>query len=596
MRVQGSGRARGFSVGTTLVVAFVALLIGSTLAALTTMNLQFASGYMGQMQAEMAARSVVAQFIHEQDQLPSHPLEPNAAPALRTRYHDRPVFPSPAPELPGRVAVTFDPGQPYFSVDNSQGDRPAAGWNDRGTTSCSIPPYSVDLIISVEAAGRTYRYEAIIQRKWPYVLTFPATAELSPIFAMSLGPTGTWQSTGQPVPTIVDGAVFCVNRSVQLPNTELSLPVLFQVPAVPQAGSLPLPVAAHPPGPETSQQVLCQLARASAQRNKVNDNVGVVVGPSLLGGLLGAQFGTGTRLHGRVDFAGSPPPVPVQVMPGATFDGSVRAHVGSDARMLRLREALRQPELPANTIDLTEKLPLRRGGGGWYVLENQTVKLGANVQDSPTVPGTPPLQGGGALPTVSVRGSSFVLKNSLSTRDITSQDETSSPVTTCNSGSLELEDCVLRIEGDLDLYLPGSSPPSSASAPARTSPSVPPVANIRGNNATLIVTGDLTLSNGNLNALDMGMVIYCGGLFCQAAGTYNGLIIAREKALFFPGAGNGLHINGGLLVGGSRSFCLPGQLEIPFGLWGTHLTYDPRYLKPLQATGSHELLVLRKVP
>ncbi|HEY4002135.1 MAG TPA: hypothetical protein VGO93_24905, partial [Candidatus Xenobia bacterium] len=170
----------GAALGVVVAVVLFVMLLAMLMATLTVFNLDMADGFSEGTQAEALARAAVTQFIYEQDQTPpGSPLgslpSPAATPSpFAVRYAPpNQVFPDGGAHLPGTVHVTFDATQPYFSIDNSLSDLPAAGWTDQGTANLSVPPYSVDLVVTVTTGRHTSHYEATVERRWPYVLAGP---------------------------------------------------------------------------------------------------------------------------------------------------------------------------------------------------------------------------------------------------------------------------------------------------------------------------------------------------------------------------------------------------------------------------------------
>lgn len=161
-------------------------------------------------------------------------------------------------------------------------------------------------------------------------------------------------------------------------------------------------------------------------------------------------------------------------------------------------------------------------------------------------------------------------------------------------GSLTLQDVSLAVDGDFCLqnYV------------------------LKGSHATLIVDGTLTLDGGYLDAGDNSMVIFCRRLIMKAQGNYNGLIVAEKgAALYGAGAASapaapGLHIRGGLLVGGTDLLVVGDPTQgvtlgsvsnkvlasiTPLQMRGLMLSsckleYEPRYLHGLNNFGNYEVL------
>ena len=91
------------------------------------------------------------------------------------------------PYLPGTAQIHFSPKQPFFSTDNSAGPGLRQGWSDVGTVHQSVPAYSMSLVINQQCGRQVQHFEAIIQRRWPYVLSTPPIVSASKAFQMVPG-------------------------------------------------------------------------------------------------------------------------------------------------------------------------------------------------------------------------------------------------------------------------------------------------------------------------------------------------------------------------------------------------------------------------
>jgi hypothetical protein len=195
-------RRRGVALGTVLSVVTLLVLLGVALAAMATFGLSVAGNFYRGAQAEMIARAAMVQFISEQSQSVTSVLAPAAVDPLLTRYQS-PVFPDGGTSFPGTAAITFETSQPWYSVDNSNGDVPAAGYVDLGTANHSVPPYSVDLVVSVTIGSGVWHFEALLQRRWPYAVTTPNQVSLFPMVSY-----GGFRRIANRPPSVVQGAVY----------------------------------------------------------------------------------------------------------------------------------------------------------------------------------------------------------------------------------------------------------------------------------------------------------------------------------------------------------------------------------------------------
>lgn len=139
-----------------MMLAF--LLVGQSL-----MDLSTAERFRRDRASEELALSAVQQFKSEAARVRNQP-------GYWLARFRRPVFPDGGQRLGGTVEVTFDAERAYHSVDNSDSEKPAVGYFDRGTGKKSVPPFGASLVMKVNAGGAPVYYEALLQRTWPYVL------------------------------------------------------------------------------------------------------------------------------------------------------------------------------------------------------------------------------------------------------------------------------------------------------------------------------------------------------------------------------------------------------------------------------------------
>lgn len=151
---------------------------------------------------------------------------------------------------------------------------------------------------------------------------------------------------------------------------------------------------------------------------------------------------------------------------------------------------------------------------------------------------------------------------------------------TFTGGSLNLNNIELSIDGDLKV-----------------------AGQLTGASSTLVVNGTLALDNATLDGGGNGLVLYCRYFICRAQGTLHGLVIAQRGAALY-GTGDAtsttgpttLNIDGGLLVGGTNITMTPNTNSLlnPFVgslttsnlmLVSTNITYNPKYLRGLNAAG-----------
>ena len=136
--------------------------------------------------------------------------------------------------------------------------------------------------------------------------------------------------------------------------------------------------------------------------------------------------------------------------------------------------------------------------------------------------------------------------------------------------TLRLNDCKLYINGNLNMG-PGQ---------------------IFGDNASLVVNGAVVLDEGGLSAGHKAAVLQCVSLSVNASGTFNGLILVRNSAVFVPRESGNFEIRGAIVVGGSATG------EVGRGgcvICSATLEYDPRYLTAANRISDYQLIRFRRL-
>ena len=163
---------RAAALPTVLALVSAVLVAGLAMGSLSTLSLQFNRRQMDTIRAEMAARSGLAYFLSRIQQFEAHedqeinPLDPSSV--LMTD-----IFPEGLRVVEGdyTVTISFDSDR-YYSTDNLAGEEPKIGFYDkeREPHVPRVPPYGLDLVITVEGPQRTHRYRAILKRFWPFAI------------------------------------------------------------------------------------------------------------------------------------------------------------------------------------------------------------------------------------------------------------------------------------------------------------------------------------------------------------------------------------------------------------------------------------------
>lgn len=614
-------RPRGAALASLLTMAALLIVVALAIAMVSLHSLHVAQGFHDGVQGELLARAAAEEFIarFQGNAATGNGVDGEGSVDFLEYYRKNAVFPDGGQHLGGEAAITFDSTLPYYSVDNSQSDLPAASWADRGTARTSVPPYSVSLVVRVKTGQQTQHYEFILQRRWPYAAALPHTLTLTglPEFPGSKDPGD--PSKGA---TTVKGPVFCFG----LPITQNG-PNGAIVPRAPRGfrGTAMVPL-----DPDMYEEV-------AFHSNWIQGGLGVTVGRSAdppqpktgpprrvrYPGDAPPYPSTGNLLDGRVDFADWDKGV--VVFDGNEWKGTARQGVITEDELEKLGPKIFR--LPSTS-------GYQRVDGGYGLvpvmadLDNDGVEEKQDfllMADDVVFHGTP---GTGGARVGS--NSKFHVRTSMGNRYLPLVIDEESGEIWCLNGkastgtNLDLKDCVLVVEGSLDLS-------GSTSDEGRRRDFY----GLRGDNATLIVKGTLILTKGVLNAGDRGMVIYCERLVMQASGSYRGLILVEEGALIYPsvsaGGENALRIDGGIICGGERfsvakfvpppppqPVASPSPSASPtpepspsppphsvleetqdvsgLRLWTTKLEYNPRFLKTIHQFGDFHMLTARKLP
>lgn len=176
---------RGGALLLVLLVLALLVVIGFALGDLCVVSLNMSRGYLGTSRAGMLAQAATQHFMVAFDLASAKSrgsgldLSRNEGTTLdlTSLYESGEGIPNTeSPEMKGKVTVTFDAGRPWHSTDNSLSEYPKAGWLDRSTSKRSVPPFSVELLMTVNVDGVERHYRAIISRLWPFAAFTPRGA------------------------------------------------------------------------------------------------------------------------------------------------------------------------------------------------------------------------------------------------------------------------------------------------------------------------------------------------------------------------------------------------------------------------------------
>lgn len=579
---------RGFSLSLVLMVATIVMVVGAAIAALSSMSLNMAAQMLGDARAETLARSVVAQLRWELDQRVwnrTFPNIPHAFPdmayqqdALRKRFATLPLFPDEGQHAQGpnmRAWVDFDRTD-WYSIDNLISPAPTSGWTDAGTTRTSVPPFSVDLVITTglgdtpDQARDVRHFEAVISRAWPYATytVFAATiidgdsqVRGSVYDLASTVQVGSADDPGAPreraeVRGDIASGLPQSDAPVKILNGTLSGRIRYEVPGWGMSEAHPNPMALFD-FTKLMQPIADPLDASNTippptggYRPLPSENLGSYPHVSAFQSLLHlrwpgtvsatqAFFDESDRLLDRVTvWRGSPPQPLTDLSP---FRGSVRFRPPFSLHRVLGED---ETDIYINARTLVDSMTLENG---YYFTPSLTNHFSVSSGDG--------------------------------------QVEDLWTGNADGPATLRLNNAVLRVDGDLD------------------------VRDLWGDNSTLIVDGDLYLNGGHLEAGNKGMLIMADNVVMETRGDFRGLIAARKNLVLRPtNGGERLSIRGAVLCGGRKAGRLlvdaSGRHYTGFESDGsgamlinsTAIQYDSKYTRALNRLGVTRTLLFRELP
>lgn len=201
------GRSRaGTVVAMALMLGALAMTVGMALALLGTSNLNLACAEVNRQRALEMARAGANQYLYDLDSRPTVSITPIPLLLVQTQMlhvlplgnflilpQERVEYPLRDSHLDGKCYITFNRSDPYYSVDNLSNCNPADGWLGAGT----VPPYSLDLVVTGAVQGFEKHVEVVISKRWDYALTTPCIIDI-----------GGSQVGSEWVPSYVEGDVY----------------------------------------------------------------------------------------------------------------------------------------------------------------------------------------------------------------------------------------------------------------------------------------------------------------------------------------------------------------------------------------------------
>ncbi len=565
------------------------------MSSLSILSLRFGSRDLHLTRAEYSARSALAQFVAV---LRTHELE------LAAETPPNPLLPSviDVAELFGeefvggddgrgyRTRIHFDLRQTMYSLDNSSGEVARRGWGDSDGVP-RVPPFSVDLVLSVENPVGPVVFRAVLERVWP----FAVYTACGPIVLVG-GAGDTHSHSGGTVPSKIRGPVYTqwssafdysASYTQGYGRGRLSTPSELLANVEARGGLHP---QQPPDGPLAIGALMGLIPPARPlDREDAGERVFYRYGPEALPYRLGEVEASwnfscppggiadgGNRLEGDfvVNYGGEGELEPA-VLPGTVrpnlFEGEILERPALSLDPLYYfredrEEALEVPfdsggfervQLPGLEPSLEEyigELPpgwvVQADPGPTYLLE-ETLRLSPEENST-----------GGA--TSSHYRIDATVSNRRALYGESADGEERSLWVQENRAGLVLQDVVLHVAGDLDLgagQLGGGVP-------------------IFGSGATIVVDGQLVFDGAEIDSGDHGFVIYARDIVLKGGGSFRGLLVASGSISVLGAGKEPLIVEGGLLCGGYGGVLLRGM----------EVRHQPRYLRSINGGGDLRVL------
>ncbi|MFN8608168.1 MAG: hypothetical protein U0931_11595 [Vulcanimicrobiota bacterium] len=556
--------------GSTLLTVLFCLvglgLLGLCMSSALLSHYTLAVRYRDTAEMDALARAGVAEFIHRCNQRPPGDVTTTPEPVLPS-FRGQEVLIEPNQHLPGRVRLLLQ--GPNDSRDNTLSPLTAQSCFDSGSQQ-SIPPFSLDLVLKVELAGHSALYEALIQQRWPYAIAAPSPIRILGSATRPLDfPFGNASE--------IKGSILAMECSAyKLPSEPMENQFMHHS----EFDLFKLILAFSPglsrAGQEASAVQIGGMTDTYMVRSEALD-LGGDGGLLPVDNLVSESVETaGAKVTGDIDIYRNLPlnllgqrviKPEVQVGPSSIHKGKVRTDMrlgGLDPHTPSTRQKME------HLFDLPDFSHWQDIHGVLRAYQNKNI----TITSHPGVPNSI------YVPSGKARCASFESA----------------------TGCLTLDDCSLGCEGDLKLGQPGST--------------VSRV--LQGSNATLVVSGQLLVDGGELDAGGKSMVVFADSFLIRAAGRYNGLLVGRSGGAFYGMSTNSnpspdLVIHGGVLLGANRkSFSVePVPKDDPsarlltingrvveedyarsmatFTLISTYIEYDPQYMRGLNQFGGYRL-------
>jgi len=604
------------SVLLVLIVSSFALIVVLALTTLSSLNINVVRSCVEYTQGLLTAQAAVSQFLYEQDLYQSQNSEIDISSLskplnLKVRYQEFPVFNNTRSEFPGEVSITFDDTKQYHSTDNSLSERPAKGWKDKGMSTLSVPPFTIDLILNVKIGSSEKHFEALINRIWNYA----AFCEKGGITITN--PKNLKSNGGAYLPSQIKGNLFS------------SLFIFLGLPQSQDEGN-------------TVIGDLYTSARKSSNNNVNNDPIYVHKGNTIQGdkrycilspaGIRKSTYFESIKFPDKNQFKELKPKEFPQLQ---NYDSGVEATlsleegsftwVGSMEKIEKYNQliisytsiALNNIEsLPNDVKSFVNDYIKVNKPANIYLSNNQLIKNAINQYVKENLYGHSLFLKENLILEGTECSNKFFLRGNLSNHYVKYLRSSQIAKTNNNSSisnnnckpsgdeiiwecdeeifskaGLILKNCTLFVDGDVELLECNSNGMQIESSKS-------PGLSIEGYNATLIVSGNLKIMGGQLDSKDKGMVVLAKNIELSTRGDFRGMILSKGTILInlyngvsFTSEGCRLNILGAIACGGTYATIEDGESSATDSslsglvLKGINLTFDSRYTKTLQQFG-----------
>lgn len=601
-----------------LIISAFSLIVVLALITLSSLNINMIRSQIENTQARMTAHAIIDHMLYELDtytQERNNNYDISSASAstdIKTRYNQFPIYLSERNYYQGSATITFAENSEYYSTDNFASENPAHGWRDKGKDTMSVPPFSIDFWVNVKIGGSELHYEAIINRIWPYA-AFCNRGSLivtTQVNSSSL-------SYFKPYPSHIKGNILSFSSvCLGLPDTQdkdnyiignicTSLPKpqqicsnidpiyindenilagskqynvtecknLFETIKIPDKKTffelLPHSISEI----EDIDNIFTSLSLSSSNLQGSKNN------GSLIWAYSDEKFNKYNLLVDKyISLAHSKPELIPEDMKRFIDDFKLRIldsnpYADESEIMCNAIKYYVQKTYFGSILFMKKNLVLQGtdGHNKFYIKGNLTNHLSRTSYK------------------MKMNNSNEIVDNNIWIKD----DDIYS------KAGLILKDCSLYVDGDIELleYNLNDSAIPITSSDGETALS------IKGDNATLIVSGNMRIIGGSLDSKDKGMVMLAKNIEFSSKGNYKGIILSKGAILINPYPGtfsttDRLHINGAIACRGmalkenceeGSSTAIPG---VPEGLTlkSVDLNLNHRYTKALHQFGKAKVV------